>query len=246
MTKSRSTSELYDKCCMEQWEEIVIMPNYHELIRAAIELYTKELLDSQRKNMLNFAYSYCGEYDKCEIQQSEFKKIFLLNEIDPKQFCFDLINVLLKKHPKINCLRLVGIPNSCKTLIANCIVNPFVCCYNNNHGSENEFYLSNFLNKSIILCEELYITIATAEDFKSVLGGQTLDIAKKYNEKQLLGRTPIIITTNYHKFGRGHLSETDENALRLRCHNYIFNAAYSPSVKLDTYNFYKFVYDCMH
>lgn len=97
------------------------------------------------------------------------------------------------------------------------------------------------LNKSIILCEELYITIATAEDFKSVLGGQVIDIAKKFNEKQLLCRTPIIITSNYSRFGRGHISSVDENALCLRCYTFTFQVAYKPLCKLTSKQFYNFI-----
>ena len=103
----------------------------------------------------------------------------------------------------------------------------------NNHGSENEFYLSNMLKKSIILCEELYITITTAEDFKSVLVGQPIDITKKFNEKQLSQRTPFVITSNYSRFGRGHLPPTVENALSIRCYNYILNSAFKPLCKLE-------------
>lgn len=149
--------------------------------------------------------------------------IFRINNVNPSEFGHSLKKVLTKSHKKINSLRIVGCPNSGKTLLANCIVAPFICCYSNNHGSENEFFISNFLNKAAILCEELYITIATAEDFKSILAGQPIDVAKKFSEKQLLSRTPCIITSNYEKFGRGHLSQTDENALKIRCENFRFN-----------------------
>lgn len=222
------------------------MHGYHELIRAAVELYTKEQINLQRSDMMTYAFKYMNKHPVCQQQQSEFLNLFTINNIDPLEFSKSVYDILNKKHLKKNCLRLVGIPNSCKTLIANCIVAPFICCYNNNHGSENEFYLSNMLNKSIILCEELYITVATCEDFKSVLGGQVIDIAKKYNEKQLLCRTPVIITSNHYKFGRGHISDTDENALCIRCYNYNFIKTYQPTVTLDTYNFYYFLFNYLY
>lgn len=169
-------------------------------------------------------------------------KIFKLNHIDPIKFGTALKRFLKKQDMKVNGFRIVGIPNSGKTLLANCIVSPFICCYNNNHGSENEFYISNFLNKSIILCEELYITIATCEDFKSILGGQPLDVAKKFNEKQLLSRTPVVITSNYERFGRGHLSQTDENALKLRCENFYFNTVIPNNLyKIEWQQFYLYI-----
>lgn len=235
--KSRSISELYDKCEFCDWQRICEINNYHDLIKTAIELYIKRNLDLQRSNMWMYATKNLTDIDNFE----HFEDIFTKNSIDPKYFANCLKRVLNKEENKINCLRLIGIPNSGKTLIANCIVEPFITCYNNNHGSENEFYLSNFLNKSIILCEELYITIATAEDMKSVLGGQNIDIAKKFNEKQLLQRTPVIITSNYSRFGRGHIPPVDENALAIRCHTFTFNAVVKPPCLLTSNQFYNYM-----
>lgn len=200
-------------------------------------------LDTQRENMWNYVQSKYKNCDVDERQQHELRQIFLLNGINKRHFAECLYKVFTKWEHKRNTIRLVGIPNSGKTLIANCICEPFVTCYMNNHGSENEFFMSNMLNKSIILCEELYITIATAEDFKSVLGGQPLDIAKKFNEKQLLQRTPVIVTSNFQKFGRGHLSTMDENALRLRCFNFDFIATTLPAVTITAEQFYLFIFD---
>ena len=97
------------------------------------------------------------------------------------------------------------------------------------------------LNKSIIQCEGLHNTIATAEEFKSVLGGQPIDIARKFNEKQLLQRTPVVITSNYSRFGPGHLPPTDENALSIRCYTYILNSAYKKLCKFEWQQFYLYL-----
>lgn len=240
-TGSRSTSELYDKCTFAEWQNISFIPRYHELIKTALELYIKKELDDQRENLWQYAFRKSVLLPPDESQFEEFATIFIQNNISPLDFAVALKMVLEKTDYKINALRLIGIPNSCKTLLSNCIVNPFICCRMNNHGSENEFFMSNMLNKAIIQCEELYITVATAEDFKSVLGGQPLDIAKKFNEKQMLCRTPVIITSNYERFGRGHVPPTDENALAIRCHNFRFFSKYKPSVKLEWQQFYLFL-----
>lgn len=229
---ARSISELYDKCAYFEWEMLCEMTNYHELLKTGLELYIKRKLCDQRENMWDYALKLAHREVIDLDQYNEIHKIFVANGINACDFRYDLEAVLKKSEFKINSMRFVGIPNSGKSLIANCIVEPFICCYMNNHGSENEFFMSNMLNKSIILCEELYITIATAEDFKSVLGGQPLDIAKKFNEKQLLSRTPVIITSNYERFGRGHLPPMDELALRLRCYNYEFKTEIRPMYKI--------------
>lgn len=217
------------------------MQDYHNLLKTGIELYTKLNLDIQRKDLYAYACKKALKSPFNQYQYNEFENIFKINNICILEFALALRDVLIKRDPKINCLRIIGTPNSGKTLIANCIVTPFICCYNNNHGSENEFYLSNMLNKSIILCEELYITIATCEDMKSVLAGQCIDIAKKFNEKQLLSRTPVIITSNYAKFGRGHLAPCDETALALRCHTFRFNNVIKPTCMLEWQQFYHFI-----
>lgn len=198
-------------------------------------------LDLQRVDMFKYACMYALSENSDPVAFAEFDKIFNLNNINISYFVKCLKSVLNKTERKINAMRLIGVPNSGKTLLANCICEPFITCYNNNHGSENEFYLSNMLNKSIILCEELYVTVATAEDFKSVLGGQPIDIAKKFSEKQLLSRTPVIITSNYDRLGRGHLSQTDENALRLRCFTFDFNLPFQPAIKLTSCQFYLYI-----
>lgn len=199
------------------------------------------MLDCQRECLWKYATKIASKC-KPDIEQfTEFEKIFVYNRIDKRDFAYSVKCILEKSQPKLNALRLIGLPDSCKTLLSNCIVEPFICCRMNNHGSENEFFMSNMLNKAIIQCEELYITIATAEDFKSVLGGQPIDIAKKFNEKQLLQRTPCIITSNYERFGRGHIPPTDENALAIRCYTYRFNHKYKPLVYLEWQQFYLFL-----
>lgn len=219
-----------------------MIPAYHDIIRTSIEIYVKRLLDCQRGNLWKFILNnVINDFIPDPNQQGEIMNILNFNNIDPIRFANCVKIVLSKSDPKINSLRMYGDSNSCKSLLSNALCRPFVCCYMNNHGSENEFYLSNMLNKSILLCEELYITVATCEDFKSVLGGQPIDVAKKYNEKQLLKRTPVIITSNYYKFGRGHLPAMDEDALNNRCFNFTMNFAYKPQCYIDTPNVYYFL-----
>lgn len=234
-------SELYDKCTFENWQEITKFPNYHELIKTALELFIKKQLDCQRLNLWKYACDIARKTSTDFAQFGELDKLFSFNKISPADFALAVKKILEKSEPKINCLRLIGVPNSCKSLLSNLIVEPFICCRMNNHGSENEFFMSNMLNKSIIQCEELYLTIATAEDFKSVLGGQALDIAKKFNEKQLLQRTPVVVTSNHTRFGRGHIPPVDENALAIRTYTYQFSIPYKPEVKIEWQQLYQYL-----
>lgn len=218
-----------------------MFPQYHAVIVTALEIYIKKMLTVQRHNLWQYAIETAKKQQVDLVVQNEIALIFKAQNIDPHKFALDVYKLLNKTERKINAIRITGLPNSCKTLTSNCIVGPFVTCYMNNHGSENEFFMSNMLNKSIIQCEELYITIATAEDFKSVLAGQPIDIAKKFYEKQTLCRTPVVITSNYEKFGRDNIAPVDENALRLRCFNYRFNRRHEPSEYIPWQQFYLYL-----
>lgn len=240
-TNSRSTSELYDKCSFDEWQYICQFSEYHKLINTSLELYIKLNLELQRKNLWQYACKLATKQLPDREQFYVFDKIFATNNVDRKVFAQAVQSLLTKSQIKINGLRIIGSANSGKSLLANCLVAPFICCYMNNHGSENEFFMSNMLNKSVILCEELYITVATAEDFKSVLGGQPIDIGKKFQEKQLLPRTPTIVTSNHEKFGRGHLPPIDEEALKIRCYNFRIDKVIKPHVTIEWQQLYLYL-----
>lgn len=230
--KARSRHELFDKCTSDEWADLLYQgDDYTKNINLALELFVKDNLELQRKNRWEWLLSFQQSLPE---EEREILNIFSANSINFSTFCDALKNVLLEKDPKINTIKMWGKPNSCKTLIARLICDVFICCYANNHGSELEFFFSNFLSKSIINCEELFATPATAEDLKSILSGRYLDISKKYQEKQTLIRTPVIITSNYEKFGRGLLPIVDENALNTRCHVFKFERQYMPKCMLTS------------
>lgn len=228
---ARSTSELYDQCTSDEWSELIYAADtkIHNHVNTALELFIKDSLVLQREDRWGWFIKY-SENIPAEI--NEFKQLFCAQNIDIINFANDLYDLLQCVDSKKNCLRMIGVANSGKTLIAQLIAKPFISAYVNNHNSENEFYLSSFLNKSICLCEELMCTPATAEDFKSILGGANIDISKKYSSKQMLTRTPIIVTSNHKTFGRGHLPPVDENALSLRCYQYNFVSQFKPKLTL--------------
>lgn len=229
---ARSISELYDQCEPSEWADLVYTAdvNLHKHLNIALELFIKDSLSLQRSDRWLWFIKH-AEYNCDEV--IELHKLFAAQNIDVTDFSNAVYSLLRCTDPKINCLRLIGTPNSGKTLIAQMIASSFISAYVNNHNSENEFYLSGFLNKAICICEELMITPATAEDFKSILGGAKIDISKKYTSKQILIRTPIIVTSNHQNFGRGHLNPADEQALSLRCHTFIFKTPYRPKFQIS-------------
>lgn len=227
---ARSVSELFDKCTADEFASIVYCGKYMDNANLALELYVKDSLELQRKNRWEYFLSFQKYMPE---QEFELIRLFNVQCVDIVLFFSCLKQVLNCTWPKINCFKIQGIPNSGKTLIAQLICKCFITCYANNHGSENEFFLSNFLNKAVILCEELYVTQATCEDFKQILGGCPIDIDKKFQNKQIWMRTPMIVTSNYQKFGRGHLSHMDETALQLRCFTFDFNYSFAPKLMIE-------------
>ncbi|GBO20247.1 hypothetical protein AVEN_188044-1 [Araneus ventricosus] len=225
--KARSGAELYNLCTSEEWASLIYANLYcSKDIQVALDLFFKDSLELQCSNRWKWLLS---QEQGLPEQETEIVNCLLAQEINPVYFV-KCVRDVLQCNPKlkINCIKLLGLPNSGKSLIAQLICRNFICSYNSNHGSEESFF-SNFLNRAIVLCEELYITKATVEDYKSILGGAPLDIEKKHVDKQILCRTPIIITSNYILFGRGYLAPVDENAFTSRCYYFEFTKEFKPS-----------------
>lgn len=238
--RCRVESELFDKCSSDEFASLVYLcPDYHKAVKPALDIFVKDSLDLQRLNRWEYMIAH-GVYN--EEEELEILRLFHHQNIDPVKFAFDLKSVLNCDYPKVNTFKIWGVKDSGKSLIAMSIADPFIASYSSNHGSENEFFLSNFVNKSVILCEELYVTQATCEDFKSILGGNFIDISKKHVDKQILSRTPIILTSNYNSFGRGHLSNIDEQALQGRCIVYNFSSEFKPNCMINPSSLFHFLY----
>lgn len=238
--KARSISELYDTCTNEEWANLIYLCNtdYHSKIEVALNLYIKDNLSLQRRNRWEWLISF-NSYLPTE--ENELLRLFETQKINPEVFAYTLHDLLVSQRDTTDCkrntIKLWGTPDSGKSLIGRLIVKFFICSYNSNHGSEQPFHFSNFLNKSIVLCDELFITTATVEDYKCILGGEPLDIDKKFHNMQLLSRTPIVITSNFRLFGRGHLPPVDEEALTARCHLYHFMNKFKPRVSISAHAF---------
>lgn len=238
--KCRTESELIDKCTSDEFASLVYLcSDYHKALKPALDLYIKDSLDIQRKNRWEYMLSHAVYNEEEEL---ELLRLFHTQNIDPVQFALDLKKVLNCEMPKVNTFKIWGVKDSGKSLIAMSIVDPFITSYSSNHGSENEFFLSSYVNKSIICCEELYVTQATCEDFKSILGGNFIDVSKKHVDKQILSRTPIVLTSNFNSFGRGHLSNVDEQALQSRCIVYNFSYPFKPACIIKPASFFHFMF----
>lgn len=166
--------------------------------------------------------------------KDKFETLLKGMNLDIPYFMNCLYTVFNKLHDKKNTIRLVGPVDACKTLCIELILDRFICKrFITNHGSLSDFYLSQLQNCSVYHLEELFVTPATADDFKSVLGGKSLDVNTKHCiKRQRLSRTPGFITTNYNQMGRGMIIPLDEHALNMRCFSFILSNAYKPVDKI--------------
>nr|QJI53746.1 MAG: nonstructural protein 1 [Densovirinae sp.]QJI53761.1 MAG: hypothetical protein [Densovirinae sp.] len=231
----RSVSEFFDKTQEDEYAELVYQDiKYPKYIQPAIDLYIKDNIEIQRRDRWEYLLAF-SKYNYQE--EAELLRLFATQRINVIDFARNLKTVLNCEHPKINMIKMWGAPNTGKSLIARLITENFITCFACMKNSENEFSMSNFLNKAVILCDELYITRNTIEDYKIICSGAPHDLSKKFYDKQLLCRTPMIVTSNYCYYGRGHLPPVDEEALCTRAITYNFDSVFQPNVMITAPSF---------
>lgn len=224
--RCESESDYYSRTTSGEYTELAIKYhiNYSRTINLFIDVFLKEEIEFQREHMWDIIT--LPPHGNAE----NFDKLLKGIGLPVWDFFHAVKNLLLMKHEKKNCIFIYGPVNSCKTIIAQCITNRFITCYATNHGSLGDFYFSPFLKKTIINLEELQVTCATADDYKSILGGAPLDLNRKHVvDRQRMYRTPIVITSNFDKFGRGMISGLDEEALQARCYRFHTLSSYQPN-----------------
>lgn len=163
-----------------------------------------------------------GKHDPavCAIMNGHLKKC----RIVPTNFKTAIRDLLALTSYKKNTIFIHGCIDSGKSLIAQALVEPFVCYRGTMTGISGDHYFDDMLQKSIILIEEGWILQAFADDYKSILSGYPLSLNLKHvRQRSKLLRTPVIITSNYPDLGRQYLRNVDEIALKARCVMFNFN-----------------------
>lgn len=188
-------------------------------------LFTEQIKD--RWNwFMSFAYDM-GEY-------AEWQRWFDTQRINPNAFFLDLKALLDCSHSKKNCLRLWGRANSGKTMVARCISENFVSHFQAMTGQHSDFAHEGFINVSIAMIEEAFFLPKEADDWKSIMGGQSITVNKKYAPKQQILRTPVLMTSNHKNLGRNYLKRIDEAAFETRMFDYHCDVPFTPKMKLTS------------
>lgn len=223
---------MLDKCTPNEWECLINQYEQPYLltnrINNSISLYIKKRLYTEREDRFGFLLKCAKDGDSHS--RNAISELFIRNNIVPHSFVRDLEKVLNCEEAKINCLFLLGPSNTGKSFIAQGIAYHFITGYASCANSVSEFSYENFLNKSLILLEEPFVTDATCDDMKNILAGASIKVGKTYMSKQDLYRTPVIMTGNHENLGKGYLNPKDEIALRNRLCIYEFGEPYVPSM----------------
>ncbi|DAC81463.1 TPA_asm: NS1 [African termite bidnaparvovirus] len=203
---------------------------------ARLTIY-KEQIKDRWQVLLDF-HQKCSFDDK---ECGEWAKWFHIQGIDPIQFINDLKSVLQCSHPKKNTLRIWGQASTGKTMIVRAIAKPFLCHFQGMCGAHSDFAFEGFINIVVAVVEEAFFIPKEVEDWKTIMSGQSLTVNKKYQGKQTIHRTPVLMTSNHFKLGRGYVKLIDEHALQTRMFDYHANIVYSPEIKLTGAGFSAYV-----
>lgn len=225
-------SELLDKSTEKEWEAMRKGKDWQEALNRELSYYLKKRLELEKE-----PWKYLESIRETEnaTAVAEIGKILAAQRIEENDFRTWVKKIINKEDYKVNSLRLFGRPNSCKTLIAGLITAPFITYRASKSNPQNDFYMSDMLSKSIILLDDLQISVQICEDMKQIIGGGEMDVNVKYSvNKQRMKRTPVIVTSNHQRWGGGLLSGINESALNARCKTYNFRNGYKPRCNITT------------
>lgn len=230
--KVYSTSALLSSVSDKELKKIISIKNYKSLLASTQDQYNVVSYVRQRRDRLTHLFN--STVSDSSDNASIIEGILRRNGIAPEIFARDVFDWISCNHQKKNAFFIHGVKNSGKTLIAKLLCAPFVCHYATNQGIMNDFYYEGFLNKTIVHIEEPLFIPQIAEDMKSILSGAPISVNEKHKSaKQILQRTPVFMTSNHHKLGRGYLGVIDERALLARCYIYCFKYEYEPTCVLN-------------
>lgn len=124
-------------------------------------------------------------------------------------FCIDLINILERRVPKLNCLCVISPPSAGKNFFFDAIRDYYLNAGQmNNPNKYNQFAYQDCTNRRIIIWNEPNYELRETENLKMLFAGDNLSANVKCKPQSNVKRTPIIVTTNSEPyFTRQHAFE---------------------------------------
>lgn len=209
-----------------------------EQLRCMIENRRWNTIQSQLSDMCLVARQFATSNH----QRQLWKDFFMFHSIDIEKFSYDLNIWLSMSDFKRNTLFFKGPTNSGKSLLVNCIIEPFVPAFISGiNKNQSEFVFMPALTSNMVVLEELFLTIDTVNDFKRLMEGGYMTVHMKYHSPQVLRRRPVIATSQYSTVGHGYLPTDDEVAISNRTFEYRFRPGFNTTEKLTSTSFWSFI-----
>lgn len=172
---------------------------------------------------------------------THIENLLFPNKIDFQEFAHAIEAWLSCADKKRNTLFIWGRPNSGKSLIAKLISEVFITKTFSNMDAASQFVFGNLIDSSLILIEEPFLVPVLLEDFKKLTEGSNMCVNVKYQEPQTLGRTPVLITSNFSTLSHGHAPAVSEAAIKLRSFIFHFSSEFVPTCVITVADFVSFL-----
>lgn len=208
-------------------EPFLAAKQFDEVLRNCVRYSRKRLFDAQNRNLWHYFRQAVTP-----IRNTYFERLLRANHIRPEEFRAAVLSWLQKEHYKKNTLKLIGDPNSGKTMIANLFRDVFISSSWLNSSTGSAFNFGNLVYSTIICLEEPFLPPTMLEDMKNVCGGTPISVDVKYSSFEQLTRKPVIITSNFTTLCRGYAPQISEAAIDLRCFTFRFDTFVPPKCRI--------------
>lgn len=205
----RKAGELYDIPSEEKYRALW----YRLSTKSGIDMVIKNVRDKAEsltmyKPFAQLINEYCqdvveeygGRDGRLDPKESYQKMLAWLEwqHIDPVSFVNNVFDVMDRVNPKINCITLIGAPNSGKTTMVSAPIRE-ICKHVGqigNRGANSDFIYQECLNKRMIALDECVMAPQCLEDLKLLTAGEKLKSNCKSKGFEDVVRTPCILTGN--------------------------------------------------
>lgn len=192
-----------DESYKSLWYRLSTRPSISKIMESALN-YLK--CENQTKSFEQLVIEYCtapdilseATYETPLVSYKYFVRWCKTQHIDVGEFVTGVVDIINKKHPKINTLCIIGPSNAGKTVM---VVNPIRAIMRyvgqiGNRGNESPFMFQECVNCSLITIDECVMAPGHYEDLKLMMGGETMKVAVKHQGHATINRTPVILTGN--------------------------------------------------
>lgn len=159
------------------------------------------------------------------------------NSVTIKSFLLYLYLLLSKQSGKRNCLHIYGLPDCGKTWFTQ-ICAEFMINYGiiSNFNRYSQFPFQDAISRNMLIFDEPNVEPQAFETFKLLFSGAQLSCNIKYEEYQVVQRTPVIVCTN-----RVIFPDNDEfncRMYKITFHKYDFNHINKKNLPVAIYDLF--------